>query len=605
MLEATLQSDFRPGTNLRGDIAGATWALLLPQLDPERIVCLGPPGEASLARLAQLGREVIVACRTSRQSAALGTQDGSDVLQRVRAALCPDYSRLDLPAESVDVLVLADPAAICRAADDREFVSRLREWLKRDGVVYCELAGRRALSTCRRLGGRFVDSGMPQTSLWLTPLSGEVQTAVVHEDQEATAFLLARRAIGRPMTSTPIRDRWRRLAVKGWLGVRRRAEAWVHAQASRRSRYGRHALLAGAGADLSQGPPRYICDLAREAGLDLRGYRWALTALGQFSTRKVLWYLFDDSTSSAAAPSLIVKMTRTPAHNMRLERERDALIRLAGVPFGDGESLPRVAFAGHHAGAAIVGETALPGAPFENETDFSPRCPRVRAALAWFTGLGEATADHQVANPARIADTLEELLLRFADIYPLTQSQLSFLARQFDMIGRSSDLLPLVFQHGDAGCWNLLVTPSGGVGVLDWESGETGLPLWDVFYLFRSLVSRADRRAAFFRRRGRPLQRFLNDAGYGELLEATVRRYCERVGLTADLVEPLFYTCWMHRALKESTRLTPERLPTGASYRWLTGCMNGRDAPTLRRIFTPKTTARSPAPAIAMEGPCS
>ena len=48
-------------------------------------------------------------------------------------------------------------------------------------------------------------------------------------------------------------------------------------------------------------------------------------------------------------------------------------------------------------------------------------------------------------------------------------------------------------------------------------------------------------------------------AVYGLLIAAT-EHYQARVGVVPELVEPLFYSCWMHRALKESTRLTAGNL---------------------------------------------
>jgi hypothetical protein len=56
--------------------------------------------------------------------------------------------------------------------------------------------------------------------------------------------------------------------------------------------------------------------------------------------------------------------------------------------------------------------------------------------------------------------------------------------------------------------------------------------------------------------------------------------------LDPALVEPLFYTCWMHRALKEATRLQPDRLESGTYVRLLRLCVARRDAPGLRRLFS-------------------
>ena len=61
------------------------------------------------------------------------------------------------------------------------------------------------------------------------------------------------------------------------------------------------------------------------------------------------------------------------------------------------------------------------------------------------------------------------------------------------------------------------------------------------------------------------------------MAEATAR-YCERVGLAPELVEPLFYTCWMHRGLKEATRLTAAQLSRGHYFNVLRACIEQREA---------------------------
>ena len=46
----------------------------------------------------------------------------------------------------------------------------------------------------------------------------------------------------------------------------------------------------------------------------------------------------------------------------------------------------------------------------------------------------------------------------------------------------------MVFQHGDPGVWNLLITPDGRPAFLDWEAAEHhGMPVWDLFYAARSV----------------------------------------------------------------------------------------------------------------------
>ena len=54
--------------------------------------------------------------------------------------------------------------------------------------------------------------------------------------------------------------------------------------------------------------------------------------------------------------------------------------------------------------------------------------------------------------------------------------------------------------------------------------------------------------------------------------------------MPGELVEPLFYTCWMHRALKESTRLTAGDLERGHYFSVLRASIKRREA--LASLFT-------------------
>ena len=62
------------------------------------------------------------------------------------------------------------------------------------------------------------------------------------------------------------------------------------------------------------------------------------------------------------------------------------------------------------------------------------------------------------------------------------------------------------------------------------------------------------------------------------MLIAATEYYRAQVGVPLELVEPLFYTCWMHRALKESTRLTSGNLERGHYFSVLNACIEQREA---------------------------
>jgi len=80
-------------------------------------------------------------------------------------------------------------------------------------------------------------------------------------------------------------------------------------------------------------------------------------------------------------------------------------------------------------------------------------------------------------------------------------------------------------------------------------------------------------------------KKFLNDTPLSRLFIEMITEYCQRTGLDSRLIEPLFYTCWMHRSLKESMRLEPEKLKQGHFVNLIWWCREHRDSATLNSLF--------------------
>jgi len=241
--------------------------------------------------------------------------------------------------------------------------------------------------------------------------------------------------------------------------------------------------------------------------------------------------------------------------------------------------LPQVVFQGHHHNLAIVGETVIDGVPFEQRSGGAANCPFAGAAAVWLTELGASTADPNAASPLQVAEALDTLFKRFAQIYTLTPAQHDFLAGQIAAISRSRSRIPLVFQHGDPGTWNIWVTPSERVAFLDWEAAEPqGMPLWDLFYFVRTYGAWAMRASSSGDAMKGFAGQFLSASPFQRMLIAATEYYRAQVGVPLELVEPLFYTCWMHRALKESTRLTSGNLERGHYFSVLNACIEQREA---------------------------
>jgi Phosphotransferase enzyme family len=296
----------------------------------------------------------------------------------------------------------------------------------------------------------------------------------------------------------------------------------------------------------------------------------------------VIFFLFD---GEAEGPESIVKITRDPALNFRLENEWRALTLLAGTEVG--ASVPRPVFLGRHTGLAVLGETAIDGVFFRERTHRTPNCPFAHAAADWLVELGAATAHPPSGGAAVVGAALERLLADFKAVYRIGESHERFLAEQVAVVAQADNGLPVVFQHGDPGPWNLMVTADGAPAFLDWEAAEPeGMPLWDLFHFLRSYGLAVSRAAGTHDPMRSFEQQFLADSELGPFVVRATRSACAATGLSPRLVEPLFHLCWMHRAIKEAARFSPERVDEGRYVNLLRLGIERREAPGLRRLFS-------------------
>ena len=454
----------------------------------------------------------------------------------------------DLP--DADLAVVLGRWWLRRAAADH----RLAALLSASGAVYAE-GGRPG-----RAEGPPLPASRPVVRLWLWVVEGDVRLAAGLDDDAAVAFLR------RPPAAQPIarfRPRPRELGRRVRQHRRVGERIGVLSVATR--------PVEGPGAPV----PGYIRAIAAAAGEPLDGCRVALAAPGDYPSRKAILAVFPPDGSQ---PRYIVKIARDPAFNGRLENEDRALRALAGAGIGDAATVPRASFFGHDGGLAVLAQTAISGVPFRQVARATHECPSARAAIAWLMELGARTADRTFAEPGQAAAALRVLLHRFVRLYRPSVAEQELLAEQIDAIAASRRPFPLVFQHGDPGTWNLLVAPDGRPAFLDWEAAELrGMPLWDLLYLARSVAVGVARASGTRDPLEAYARGFLRDGPLRRLLAGDVARYGERVGLDPALAEPLLLTCWMHRALKESTTLPPDRLARGRYVRLLRLCLEHRD----------------------------
>ncbi|MGI8873348.1 MAG: hypothetical protein ACR2KP_03280 [Egibacteraceae bacterium] len=567
MLEYAARSEFAVGSNLRGGAAAANWCFLLPALEFRRILCVGVPRTAAITMLSRLGGEVVVVAPTRRAADTVAVEARQNGLANV-VAVGEDGSdgMAAAAAASVDLVWVSDRR--WRGRIDRRLLAAVDRVLGPDGLVYLEASGRRAVEdSCRVLRARLG----PLARWTLSPHRGEPHLAVPERHAAVAGFLSHHGFVA----SSP-----------GRLTRRLPAAVTRLARPVRRLGGARIGFLAGR-RPVEESLPEYVRVVAAAAGVEVGDRPWALWAPGRYESKKVIFLVFD---RSARRLELIVKLPRARALNHRLDNEWQALGRLRDLGIGDPGTLPRPAFFGSHGGLAVLGQTAVDGVGFERRTNATADCADARRAREWLVAFGIRTIQRPAADGSRAGAVLDSLHRRFSDTYTLGHHHRERLAAHVLALSQAEARLPPVFQHGDPGVWNVVVTASGQVGFLDWEAAEPqGMPLWDVFYLMRSfgvVVARAGGR--------RPTvdtfaAQYLQDTPLSRLLAGAIARFCRATNLDPGLVGPLLSTCWMHRALKESTRLRADRLDDGHYVNLLRRTLVDHDAPGLRRLCSLET----------------
>jgi hypothetical protein len=553
MLELTLATRFEIGTNVKGNVAGANWSFLLPSLELDQVLCIGSPSAEDLVTLARLARRVLIVGR-----APSGGRSLSANVQFVAAS----SGKLPLNNQCVDLAVLPGKGGAARLARSTALRQEIERVLRPEGLVYVEsgrwldrLGGHRSL---RRLAAEtpFVQRH------WITPLFGR---------RTATAV---------PLEATGVREYFLRQGLtcpSARQRVCQSIERRIHRRASADGRWARvGALVGNTSAEQPGVVPRYLREIAAQSGVDLSAYRFGLAAKGRYSSRKVLFYLFPERGDQ---PRFIVKLTRDSSLNARLENEHAALTALSACMEPRYVAAPKPIFFGHHGGLAILGQTILEGAPFLKGSTLSADCPAVCSAVDWLTDLAAASAGEVSGDvAARAFGALVEQLDR---TYHLAPQQRAFLLQQVELVAAAGSMRT-VFQHGDPGVWNAWVLPDGRAALLDWEAFESrGAPLWDLFYFWRSLTVQAARRQGVAGVKAAIERNWARESPHAQKLIEAVGEYCRRLDLAEQLVPPLFYLCWVHRAVKESTRLRPEKLSRGTYISMLARTIERRTAENL------------------------
>jgi len=570
VLDTTLSTRFVPGTNLSDDRACADWRFLLPTFPLDNLLFLGTPSVANLSVLSGIGRRVIVVSTDQQRLHDIQQASRQQGVTNLQLVGVDQFSSLPFLSRTMGLIWLTGGKGVPNPVRSPDILAELERLLKADGVVYFEVKGVIDNLLRRQKGSAFSRYGFASCQLfWQTPHRGEMRTAVPLDDHAIGRHFFTHVLFGhspKKRALSRLGELSSRLGLLPYLSLRR-GVLLQHSPANGQSKQ----------------PPSYLVSLVRRAGIDLGAHRCGLSARGNYNSNKVVFYLFEPSK---AIPDAVVKMTRFPEFNGRLEHEYRALSLLAERGYVGPETFPQPLFLDYYNNLALLGLKAVNGQPFRKRTQADVHCPIAQDAINWIIRLGAASADCTLATPKKVADTLTNLFTQVTAIYQFTETEKSFLLRQIATLGNAGTAIPLVFQHGDAGAWNIVVSEDDRVTFLDWETAEPqGMPLWDLFYFMRSFATWISRRQGKHDTLAGLERHYLTPSPLSALLAVATERYCDQVGVDKHLVEPLFYTCWLHRALKESILVPADALNEGHYINLLRLCIRRRNEPALQTLF--------------------
>lgn len=164
--------------------------------------------------------------------------------------------------------------------------------------------------------------------------------------------------------------------------------------------------------------------------------------------------------------------------------------------------------------------------------------------LAW----GRKTCVTRTIDSAWIE---REILRPAAEIIPLLTGAGEYLAwLQARCHALTGARVPLTTTHGDLTMWNVLVTPAGSWGFVDWEGGKAeGLPLGDLCYGALDIAAAAHQ---YKNRVGAFIECFEGGGPTAHQVARLRTELGQALGLSRGAALLWFHACWLQHAAEES-----------------------------------------------------
>jgi hypothetical protein len=243
-------------------------------------------------------------------------------------------------------------------------------------------------------------------------------------------------------------------------------------------------------------------------------------------------------------------------------REAVGLVEVARGACTPSVEVPRLIESRRLGGRPAVVATGLSGSPAEQELRGSRRHARelLAAISSWLVAWNVSTVSPRSFEHT---DADRHLLQRADRLAPLLEGGDQYvqrLRRQCELC--HGERMPFVAAHNDLTAANLLLSPGGRLGIVDWEESETStLPLGDITYAAADLAAAVDG----YRDRPRAFKEcFAGGSSFAKECRAAVHRGIEQLEISPQLAEICFHACWLMHADNERRRAsggTPAERP--------------------------------------------
>jgi aminoglycoside phosphotransferase len=252
----------------------------------------------------------------------------------------------------------------------------------------------------------------------------------------------------------------------------------------------------------------------------------------------VIYLALAEGTST---PALALKVPRLPGTQASLDREARRLGTIQAARPGGFDSIPAVVAYEEYRGHRVLVQSALQGTPMDRRAvrRDSHRC--CGATLSWLVEVHCATRTAAESDwHARLIALPLERLAHVLGPDPWRRALVDSTRAAADSLGHAAP--SLVFEHGDLSHPNLLVTPAGRLGVLDWETANpAGLPACDLFFFLAYIASARRRRWSTATELAAFDEAFFGPSAW---TRPYVRDYAAALDLPPSTLVPLFLLTW-------------------------------------------------------------